>query len=144
VRVCAAVVAVTEAIEQLDEFLVTSVDVADHVEGAVLIASISPETLALNDGRVDVVFGLEHVDVAESLALEALYRTSERLSLAVDDVSAEIPVGTRFRARLENLLWQVEDDCNGKHVMLTRELEEWLSRLALHACGVDHCEPTKP
>jgi hypothetical protein len=100
-------------VEEGAELVEAAVDIADHVEGAVLLATVIPEGLPFDGGRLDLLEAVEHEDVPEALGLESTQRAPHLLGLLTDDVRAELPVGTAGVALVTDPLRRREDDCDG-------------------------------
>ena len=61
---------VPKTVQQGCKLLVAAVNVADQIEGSVLVPPIRPQTLAFDDNSIDLFLRVEDVDVAEPLPLE--------------------------------------------------------------------------
>ena len=53
---------------------------------------------------------------------------------------AKLAVGAADVAILAEPLRKIKDDGNGKQMVLARQLDQRLSRLRLHVCGINHGE----
>jgi hypothetical protein len=62
------------------------VHVADDVERSAILFPVVPERLALDDGGVDFLLGLEDMNVPEALAPEATQRAVELALLIADNI----------------------------------------------------------
>src|SRR5262249_60622795 len=90
---------VAELLEELHELVEAAMDVADDVEGPVLVLPVIPERLALDGNGVDLLGRREHEDVPKALALEAAEGAAELLGLLAHDVRAEGAGGGRRASR---------------------------------------------
>src|SRR6185503_14725805 len=85
---------VTQLPQQLLELVAAAMNVADDVERPRFAFAVVPERLPLDDGSIDLLLGLEDVDVPEALAAEASQRPTQLALLIADDVRTKIPVGS--------------------------------------------------
>jgi len=127
-------------LEQILELIAATVDVTNDVEGSAILPPVVPERLALDDGSVDFLLGLEDVNVPEALAPEAAQRAVELALLIADNVRAEVAFGPRPIPIVADTLGQVENDGDREHVMLAGERDERLACLRLDVGGVDNRE----
>ncbi len=99
--------------QQGHQLVATTVDIADDVEGTMIVALVVPQSAALDLGGLDVVRRVQNEHPAEAFALEPFDRAPELLALAMEDLSAEITVRPRFVTLSTDTLGQVEDDGDG-------------------------------
>jgi hypothetical protein len=81
-----AVPRVPELPEQTLELIAAAVHVADEVERSAVLFPVVPEWLTLDDSRIDLVLGLEDVDVSETLSPEAPQRPVQLALLIPDNI----------------------------------------------------------
>ena len=110
---------VAELDEQRLELGAAAVDVADHVERAVLVLVLIEDFLPDDDGRGrgHVLLGAQDVDLSESLLAEVLQGAPELIALALDHAITEVPVRPVGVAVQADPLGQVEHDRNRQHVV---------------------------
>jgi hypothetical protein len=133
---------VAELGEQGDELVGAAVDVADEVEGSVLVATVGPPSFTFDRGGVDLLGTLEDEHSAKALALEPLDRLAELLVLAAQRVRREVAVGAVGVACGADLLGDVEHDGHGQYVVRAGESDQRRSGIALDAGCVDDGEST--
>jgi hypothetical protein len=76
-----------------------SMDVADDVEGAVIVTPVVPERLPFDGRLLDVFKGCQHEDVPKPLPLQVAQRLLHPRALAAHDMGTKLPVGpTLLRA----------------------------------------------
>ena len=134
----AVVPLVSELLQQLFELIAAAVNVADDVEWPCFAFAVVPERLPLDDGGINLLLGLEDVDVPKAFASEASQRTMQLALLIADDVRTEIPVGARPIAVVAHPLGQVENDGDREHMVLAGERDERLASLWLDVRGIDN------
>src|SRR5437899_3737510 len=96
-------------------------NVADDVEWPSLTFAVVPERLPLDDGGINLLLGLEDVDVPKALASEASQGPMQLALLIADDVRTEIPVGSGPIAVVAHPFGQVENDGDREHMVLAGE-----------------------
>ena len=128
---------VAELDQQRLELAPATVDVADDVEGAVLVLEVVEELLAHDDGVGDVLLRAQDVDLAEAFLAEVLERAAELVPLAPYDGVAEVPVGPGGVAVQADPLRQVEHDGDRQDVVVTGEGDELPTGLRRHVGRVD-------
>jgi hypothetical protein len=62
---------IAELVEQLLKFLSATVHIANDVEGSVVATLVTPQRLALDRCRCDLILGSQDMDGPEPLALQA-------------------------------------------------------------------------
>jgi len=132
---------VAEDTEELAQLGGAPVDVADDVEGAVVVAPVVPGALALDGRRLDLVDAVEHRHAVEALAPEPPKRAAQLGGLAPHDVRAEGAVIAPGVALDADLWRDVEHDRGGEHVVVLGQADQLASSLGLHARRVDDRKP---
>ncbi len=132
---------VAQLAEQLAQLLVAAVHVADHVEGAVIVAAVGPQPAPLDARRLDLPDPVQHDRPMEAFAPQVGEGAAELGVLVADDVRAEAALGARRVALGADGLGHVEDDGHGKDVVRLGERDERPARLGLHVGRVDHRQP---
>src|SRR6266550_669432 len=112
-------------------------DIADDVERSMLIASVYPERLALHDGRIDGLFGLQGENVSEAFALQEPLRSTHLVALPMDDILPDGAVGSLLVPIDHDSLRHVEDDANDEAVVPLGEFDQRLARLRLDIRRID-------
>ena len=115
-------------------------DVADDVEGTVIVPSVVPQRLAFEGGRLDLLFAGEHEDPVEALSTKPPQRPAQLRLLVAQHVRAELSVRARSVAVGAHPLGHVEDDGHGQDVVLFGQADETASGLDLDVGGVDDRE----
>ena len=77
------------------------------------------------------------MNVAEAFAFEIANRASQLLALLANDVWAKVAIRSLTIPILANAILQVEHERDGKDVIVTCELNEWLARFGLDVGGVN-------
>ena len=111
-------------------------DIADHVERAMLGATIGPKRSTFDLCCLDLVGRPENPHSAEPLALEALQGLVQLGALIADHVRSEVAVGSSPVALLADRLGHVEHDRYREQVVLLRQLDQGTARLALNVRGI--------
>jgi hypothetical protein len=113
------------------------VDIADNVEGTVLVAFVVVQWHSLDRGGIDLFGALQHEDVPEALFGEAPQRPPQLGLLLADHVEAEATLVAEPIALVADPLGQVQHDGDRKAVVLSGECDERLARFWLHVGRVD-------
>lgn len=113
-------------------------DVADDVEGAGEVGQVVEALLGDDGGVLDVRDAAQDVHLAEALALQAADRSPQFTDVALDDPDRHVgPVGAGRVALGAHLLGHVEDDGDGQHVVLLRQVDQLPPAVLLHTRRVD-------
>lgn len=115
---------VAEASEEVHQLIESAIDLTDDVEGAPLPAPIDREWHPVNGRRLGRLSGIEHVDGIEALLTQAGQGTQYRLSLGTDHPRPDRTPGTGPIALHANLLGKIEDDGDGRAVVLSGQGEK--------------------
>ena len=142
-RFAGAADGVAQLFQQGHGLVAAAVDVADDVEGTVLLAPVIPKALALDNGAGHVVHRLEYGDVPETFALQAAHGLVQGLDLRADDVRPEVTVGACGVPFVVDALRQIENDRGRQHVVLAGQGDQALAILGTHVGGVDDGQPTR-
>src|SRR5689334_20001105 len=95
--------------------------VADDVERSLLGLAIVPQRLAFDRHFIDGFLLVEHVNMAEALAVQRAKRATQILNLVSDYVWTEASIRARPVAIDTHALRQIQYDRNGKHMVFTSE-----------------------
>lgn len=122
---------IAERLEQLDQLVVTPVDVTDDVERPTIECAVVPQRLADDRGRVDLLLRVQDEDLAEPLSLQIAQVPLQGNALAADDVRPELPGRATGVTVVTEPLGNIEHDRDGKDVLLPSELHEGPARLRI-------------
>jgi hypothetical protein len=117
------------------------VDIADDVEGAVVVPFVVPQRNTLDRRRIDRLGRIEDVDVPEALAPQPAQPTTKLALLTANHMRPETAIGTRLVPLHADPLSQAEHDRHGEDVVPACELDQRPPSLGLHVRGVDDREP---
>lgn len=126
--------------QQLDEFCVAAVSVADDVERASFRFFVVIERNAFENNGFRFFGRRKNQDVAKAFAIEAAERATKILELVMGDVIAQTAVRADLVAILADSFRHVEDDGDRKAMVLAREFDERLAILGLDVGGVGNGE----
>lgn len=109
---------VPESEKEGDKFVGAAVDVADEVEGPVLVAPVGPEPFPFDGCSLDLLDTAQREDPPEPLALETLDRPSELLVLASHSMCRQVAVRASCVSFGAHLPGHVEHDRHREDVVL--------------------------
>src|SRR5205809_1027565 len=107
--------------KQAHQFIEAPVHVTDDVERPMLMAQVTPERLSFDLNRVDLLRGIEDVDVAKPFAFEASHRSTHLLMLLPYYMSTEVTIRPVPVSLSAQLFGQSENDCHGDCMVITRD-----------------------
>src|SRR5436305_13004632 len=109
-------------------------NIADDVEGAVIELAVVPQRLPFNGRRINLLLSVENLDVAETLPLQSLQRTSQFLRLVPHHMRTEVSICTIPIAICADPFGQAEDDSDRQNVVLTGQIHQRLGNAS--GCSV--------
>src|SRR6266699_1679237 len=101
---------IAERPEERHELVEAAVNVADDVERPALLLAVTPERLALDGGRLDLLDGGKDVDGDEALPAQVAQRALEGLHVPTHDLRAKVAVRTEQVALDAHLFGHVQHD----------------------------------
>src|ERR1700733_6714928 len=113
-------------------------DVADNVERPVVRALIGPERLARHGGCLDTLRRAQLPDLPETFALQTAQAFANLGNHALNDLAAELPVGTRLVALDADVYARLDHQRDRKRVPAPRDLDPALAVCRTHVGRVDH------
>jgi hypothetical protein len=108
----------------LHQLIEAAVDIADDVEGAVLVPKVVPQRLARDRDYGDLLGRSQFEYMAKALTIEAADRASQLCGLIPHDVRSELPVRARLVSLVAQLLGHIENNGNREHVKLAGQLDQ--------------------
>src|SRR5947207_4603513 len=112
---------IAKRFKQHDQFVVTAMNVANDVEGTVLLLLVVPQRLSFKGRSIHLFRRVEHKHVAKSLTLQSPQRAPELLALLPNHVRAKVAVIATFVAVLAQPFRKVQNDGHGQTVILPRQ-----------------------
>ena len=132
---------IAERVQQISQFLVATVHVADDVERAMLVRPVSPGRLAHDPRRVHLGRAAQHEHAPEAFPLQPPDRARQGRVLPRDHPGTEVPVGTRRVPLDAGSRRDVEHDCHRQHMLLAGQRDQRPAGVRLHVRRVDHRQP---
>jgi hypothetical protein len=132
---------VAELAEQHHELIVTTVHVADDVEGTAVLLLVVPQRLALDRGCVHFLDRAHYRDVSKALALKISQRAAQLRALIANDVRTEVAIGPGFIPLLTHSLGDVQHQRHWQAVIFPRQFDQRSSRFRLNVGGIDDRQP---
>ena len=132
---------VAERVQQVGQFPVAAVHVADDVKRPVLAGPVGPGRLPDHLRGVHLGRAGEDEHAAESLPLQPPDRAREHRVLPGDHPGSEAAVGPRRVPLDAGPLADIEHDRHRQHMMLAGQRHQRPPRVRLHVRGVDHGQP---
>ncbi len=131
-------VRIAQFLQERDKLIITAVDIADDVEGAVFLFFVVVERIA-DDGRerVDLLGGAEFIDVAEPFRFKSTQATTELADLLGDDMFPKVSVWPCHVPLFANGVRHVDDDGYGQDMVFAGKFDPILSGRLLDIGGVD-------
>src|SRR5262249_55113146 len=133
----AAVLCITQLAEELLDLGGASVNVADDIERPMVELAVVPQRLSLDRNLGDLGFRLEHMQVTKSFPLKTAQRSLELAPLLTNHVCAKGAIRASLVPGFAHSLRQIENDCDGQHVIPARQLDQRLACFRLDVGGVD-------
>ena len=115
---------VSELLEQLHQFIKAPMNVANDVEGTVLLLLVVPQRLSFKDRSIHLFRRVEHKHMAKALKLQAPQRAPELLALLANHVRAKIAVGPLLVAIVAKPFGQIENDRDRQTMEIARQLHK--------------------
>jgi len=122
--------------QQLDEFGVAAMNIADDVEWTGFRFFVVVEGDPLENNGFSFLRRRKNQDMTKPFSFEATERATKILELVMGDVIAETAVGADVVAILADSFGHVENDCDREAMILAREFDEGLAVLGLDVGGV--------
>lgn len=132
---------IAERCDQQPQFVDAAMHVADHIEGADIVALVGPHRAALDGGRLDRLDRGQLPDLPKAFIGEAAQAATNLLNHALRHAGPEIAIRPRLVTLDADIEARIDDDRHWQRVPAPRELDPGLAIGGAHIGGVDHREP---